>query len=98
MSKALDMQLMSVTPADPKQASQLLLCFKKQVTDKAKEEAGSPTREDSMEPLEQNQVSQARETVGSPEEVWAAGRCSTRWESQGQLPKARVWGDIGAAL
>lgn len=95
MSKALDTKLMSATPAASKQASQLLLCFKQQGTDKAKEEAGSPTKEDSMEPLEQNQVSQARETVGSPEKARAAGRCSARWESQGHLPKARVSDKVG---
>lgn len=84
------MLLMSVRPAAPKQASQLLLYVKQQATDKAKKEAGSPTKEDSMESLEQSQVSQARETVRPPEEAQAAGRWNTRGESQGQLPKARV--------
>lgn len=83
------MLLMSVRPAAPKQASQLLLYVKQQATDKAKE-AGSPTKEDSMESLEQSQVSQARETVRPLEEAQAAGRWNTRGESQGQLPKARV--------
>lgn len=65
MSKALGMPRTGMTPAVPKQASQLLLCAEQPATDKAKKEAGSPTKEDSMEPLEQSQVSQARETRGS---------------------------------
>lgn len=66
MSKALGMPWTGMTPAAPKQAIQLLLCAEQPATDKAKKEAGRPTKADSMEPLEQSQVSLARETSGSP--------------------------------
>lgn len=65
MSKALGMPQTGMTPTAPKQTSQLLLCAEQPATDKAKKEAGSPTKEDSMEPREQSQISK-QERQGGP--------------------------------